>query len=299
MIPISGILFDSAIWFCASGKSFFLGAVLMIIAAVIYKEGKHKLLLALAWFLFIISILSVVLSSTPLPAFIYHLWITAFIIYLLTRKKFPVLAILLLTTVSITVILIELPWHFPDKIAMDKVEQIYVIGDSISAGMGNAEERTWTVLLSEELETPVVNLAVAGATVSSALRKQVPEVTGRNNLVFLEIGGNDLLNHNSTKQYETDLTKIIRHLTASSNQIVWFELPLLPQYYTYGRIQRKLAQQYKINLIPKSVLTTVFCTKDATSDGIHLTTKGHEIMKQRIQKLLHQKGGNHEEENPQ
>jgi acyl-CoA thioesterase-1 len=299
MIPISGISVDSAIWFCASGKSFFLGAALMIITAVIFKACKHKLFLALVWFLFIVSILAVVLSSTPLPAIIYTLWITAFIIYLLTRKKFPVLAVLLLTTVSITVLFIELPWHFPDKIAMDKVEQIYVIGDSISAGMGNAEERTWTVRLSEELEIPVVNLAVAGATASSALRKQVPEVTGPNNLVFLEIGGNDLLNHNSTKQYETDLMEIIRKLKTSSNQIIWFELPLLPQYYTYGRIQRKLAKQYNINVIPKSVLTTVFCTKNATSDGIHLTPKGHEIMKQRIQKLLHQKGGTHEDKNPQ
>ena len=286
MTLIGNILFDSTLWFCASGNSFFFGVVLLIITAVIHTKLHRKRFLAGIWFLYIISIAAILLASTPLPPLFYCFWVIAFITYQIIRKKYPTPALAVLIIVSTAAILMELPWHFPRKIVIDSFEQIYIIGDSVSAGMGNDEERTWTVLLSEELQTPVINLAVAGATASSALKKQVPQVIGQNNLVFLEIGGNDLLNFNSPEEYKKDLTEIILRLNASSNKIVWFKLPLLPQYYRYGRIQRTLAKQYNISLIPKSALTTVFCTKGATSDGIHLTPRGHEIMEQQIRQLL-------------
>ena len=288
MLCLWNISFDSILWFCASGKCFFAGAILLIFTAIIHLETQNKTLLYGIHLLYVGAILAIILSSTPLPVIIYLLWLIVFIGWQIarTKQKHTFLALCIFIGISSTVVFIELPWHFANKISVDKIQQIYVIGDSISAGMGNKDEKTWPVLLSEELDAPVINLSVAGATVNSALKRQVPKITGKNNFVFLEIGGNDLLNFNSPKEYEENLREIIQCLKASSHKILWFELPLLPQYYSYGKIQRKLAKQLNVDLIPKSVLATVFGTEGATSDGIHLAHKGHELMKQQIQKLI-------------
>ena len=173
------------------------------------------------------------------------------------NKKQTVFKVFLIAF-TLIVALWELPFHILPSISIDNINCTYVIGDSISAGMGDKDEQTWPVLLSEELDINIINLSMAGATAGSALKRQVPKVLGKENLVLLEIGGNDLLNYNSPEEYERSLTEIIKHLQESSSHCVWFELPLLPQYYIYGRIQRKLASKYSVTLIPKSALTSVF-----------------------------------------
>ena len=288
MFCFGRISFDSILWFCASGNAFFAGTILLIITAITHIKVRNKASLYGVYLSYTIASLAIFLSSTPLPVVFSLFWLITFVGWQIARTKqkyaSPVLYILIST--SIIAILIEAPWHFATAISTDNISRIYVVGDSISAGMGTKNEKTWPILLSEELTIPATNLSIAGATVNTALRRQVPKVVGQKNLVFLEIGGNDLLSYNSPEKYETDLTEIIQHLKASSNMVVWFELPLLPQYYPYGRIQRKLAGRMKVDLIPKSVLAKIFGTQGTTSDGIHLTSKGHEIMAQEIRRII-------------
>jgi len=57
-----------------------------------------------------------------------------------------------------------------------------------------------------------------------------------------------------------------------------FELPLLPHWISYGRIQRQLARRYGVLLIPKRYFTQVLSGANATSDGLHLSQLGAERM---------------------
>lgn len=283
MLQLGPISFDSVLWFCASGKSFFLGLLLVVIAMIIPSEKKW-----MKYFIYLLrtfGLLFVLLSSTPLRPLFFMFGLILLFGSSLNSKNQNVFK-MLFVLFALWMTLQEIPFHRLPNISTGDADCIYVIGDSISAGMGNKDEKTWPVLLSEELHIPTENLSMAGATAESALKQQVPKVLGKGNLVFLEIGGNDLLNYNSLEKYERALTEIIQHLQASSNQIIWFELPLLPQYYGYGRIQRKLARTYNVTLIPKSVLANVFGTVGATSDGMHLTAEGHEIMAHEIYKLI-------------
>jgi lysophospholipase L1-like esterase len=283
MLQFGTISFDSILWFCASGKSFFLGLLLLAIGMILPSEKKWT-----KYPIYILrasGLLFVVLSSTPLHPLFYIFGLILLLGSSFRSKRqgsFKILFILF----TLLIAFLEIPFHLLPHISTGNADCIYVIGDSISAGMGNKHEKTWPVLLSEELHITAINLSVAGATAESAMKQQVSKVLGKENLVFLEIGGNDLLNYNSPQEYKRALTEIIQHLQTSSNQIIWFELPLLPQYYSYGRIQRKLAGRYDITLIPKSVLANVFRTLGATSDGMHLTPKGHEMLALKIQKLI-------------
>lgn len=73
-----------------------------------------------------------------------------------------------------------------------ELQSICVVGDSVSAGIGGQTEKTWPLLLSQKNGIQILNLAASGATVNSALHKQVPKVPSDPQLVLLEIGGNDL-----------------------------------------------------------------------------------------------------------
>jgi acyl-CoA thioesterase-1 len=181
-------------------------------------------------------------------------------------------------------ILLEIPFHTSPSISIDDVDCIYVIGDSVSVGMGKEGEQAWPVLLEQQLGIKTINLAKAGATVESAL-KQASHVSDKNSIVILEIGGNDLLGNTPLDTFASSCGELLEKI-GSYKQIIWLELPSLPQYYSYGRIQRKLAKEYNVTLVPKSVFARVFSRKGATSDGIHLTQKGHEFMAAELQKLF-------------
>jgi lysophospholipase L1-like esterase len=65
-----------------------------------------------------------------------------------------------------------------------------------------------------------------------------------------------------------------------------FELPLAPWHIGYGRIQRKLAAEFGVTLVPKSFLADIFRTKGATVDLAHLSPEGHKIMADKVWFLL-------------
>jgi acyl-CoA thioesterase-1 len=75
-------------------------------------------------------------------------------------------------------------------------------------------------------------------------------------------------------------------LAAGNNQIVMFELPLLPFFNDFGKAQRSLAKKHNVILMPKHYLTDVFGLKDATLDGLHLSQKGHDALANSIYGLF-------------
>ncbi|MHC5164813.1 MAG: SGNH/GDSL hydrolase family protein, partial [Planctomycetota bacterium] len=263
MLQFGNISFDSILWFCACGYSFFLGLLILVITLLIPSEkkwAKYPLYL-----LRTLGLLFVVLSTTPLHPFLYASGLILLIACFIRRKKQTILKVLF-TAFALLITFAELPFHISPSISTDNINCIYVIGDSVSAGMGNKNEETWPTLLEKLTGIKTVNLARAGATTESAL-KQSKLILDNSSLVVLEIGGNDLLGHTSIEKFETSCNELLDNL-ASCGKIVWLELPLLPQYYPYGRIQRRLARQHNIVLTPKSLLAKVFNAKGATSDGI-------------------------------
>jgi lysophospholipase L1-like esterase len=192
-------------------------------------------------------------------------------------------SVFLLLTLTAVVRFIQLISYPP---LPSNYQTIYVIGDSISAGIGGKAEKPWPLRLSETTGIDVINLAQAGATVHSALMKQVPRVNIRKQLILLEIGGNDLFGPTPIKEFKQDLNQIISTLLKENHTVVMFELPILPWQYRYTRIQRELADKYRIPLIPKRFLAGIFSHKQATSDLAHLTETGHKLMADKVRDLM-------------
>lgn len=270
----------------ANGNVFFVGLALSVLAALLRAKAvprAFRFLLNIAAFL---GIALVILSATPLPLWLYALWVALFIGARLVRAwgKSAAVVPLLFTYLSLVIFLTELPYHSCPRTEIQHDKPVFVLGDSISAGMGS-KERTWPEVLGELSHLKVTNLAQPGGTVGSAL-KQASAITESDAVVIVEIGGNDLLGGANSQTFRMQLDQLLAKLRGQNCQVVMFELPLPPFANAFGQAQRSLAKKYQVALIPKHYLTRLFGSEGATLDGLHLSDDGHRALAKAINAVL-------------
>jgi len=273
----------------ASGNAFFIGIGLTVAAFVLRLWLGSRFwvsALAVGW---LVGISLVVLSATPMSYWLYGLWFVLCVAVRVAfnlRTSFPwrISLVLAFAFFSLSLCLTELPYRWLQPLIVFPNEPVFVLGDSISAGMGN-QERTWPQVLGELSHLPVTNLARPGATIETAM-DQVRDINAANPLVLVEIGGNDLLGHTDRGTFYRQLDMLLLKLKGRNGQIVMFELPLLPFWNAYGRDQRRLAEKYGVTLVPKSCLAGIFGARGNTVDGLHLTQKGHDELARTVNRWL-------------
>ena len=167
---------------------------------------------------------------------------------------------------------------------LPKDRPVFVIGDSISAGLGASKSGTWPELLATNLNLNVSNLAQAGATLASGA-SQARSISREPAIVIVELGGNDLLGDTSPESFSRDLRSLLATLNARERRVVMFELPLLPFQNTYGRIQRAVCGEYGVDLLPRSFLAGAVALPGHADDGLHLSAQGHAWLAERVGQL--------------
>ena len=86
-----------------------------------------------------------------------------------------------------------------------------------------------------------------------------------------------MLDGSPAHEFESSLDTLLNRLRETSRpNIVLLELPLLPGRWGYGAAQRRLARRHGAVLIPKRVLAKALTAPGNTTDGLHLTDRGHE-----------------------
>jgi acyl-CoA thioesterase-1 len=274
----------------ANGNSFFVGLVMIVAALFLRLWFEGRILGLVLRISYIAGIVFVIFSATPLSIWFYCLWFGLCVAAALAvfNDKYPfqrkMLAPFAVLICSLTMCLVELPYHLSPRIKILPQQSVFVIGDSISAGI-SAKERAWPDVLGDISHFKVINLAKPAATVESAM-DQVASIAGSNSLVLVEIGGNDFLGNTDSKTFYIQLDQLLGKLTAGNNQAVVFELPLFPFYNSFGKAQRNLAKKYQVVLIPKHYMTDVFGLKGGTLDGLHLSQKGNDAMANSIYSLI-------------
>jgi len=281
------------IWFCAAGYSFFIGTLLFILAillSIFYKKSWSKVIV---YVFIIIGTFSIFFSATPFELWFYAIWAITLLLWLLvtnlklSTKEFnwqKIVSVLFLF-MCIAAILVELPYHLKPSIPKGNFDKLYIIGDSVSAGIGGRNEQTWPKILHEKYKVNVINLSESGATVGSALR-QADKIESQGAIVLLEIGGNDLFAPTPTSAFEKDMRQLLKTVNINNRAVVILELPLQPWHISYGRIQRRLAKEFDAILIPKRFFVSVLSKKGASTDLAHLSPSGHEFMAETIWYLL-------------
>ena len=273
----------------ANGNAFFIGMGLTVIAFALrlWLNGRVWIcLLTVGW---LVGISLVILSATPMSFWLYGLWFGLCVgvrIAFIVRTTFQLRAftIIAFAFFSLSLCLTELPYRWVQRVTVFTNQPVFVLGDSISAGI-TTKERAWPDVLGDISHLKVTNLARPGASIETAL-DQASRITATNALILVEIGGNDLLGHTDSHVFYRQLDKLLGKLKKGNHRIVMFELPLLPFWNAFGRDQRVLAEKYGVTLIPKSCLAGVFGSRDGTLDGLHLSQKGHNQLARIVYRLL-------------
>jgi lysophospholipase L1-like esterase len=274
----------------ANGNSFFIGMGMVAVALALRLWLKGRISALALRITYIAGIVFVFFSATPISSWVYGLWfslcVAAALVTFNVRSslRHKVVAVGAAVIFCLIMSSLEVPYHRSPRIVVPPNKSLFVVGDSISAGISN-REKPWPDVLSELSHLKVTNLAGPGATVETALN-QSADLTESNSLVFVEIGGNDLLGHTDSKTFRVQLDELLGRLEEGNNQVVMFELPLFPFCNSFGAAQRDLAKKYNVTLIPKRYLTDVFALKDGTLDGLHLSQKGQEALANSIYSLI-------------
>ncbi len=229
------------------------------------------------------------LATIPTPPGLLILWgvslpaaIAALEIRRIRKARHAVASLFVI--LSILLGALEIPYRTAPRVEVSRSETIYVLGDSITAGCwGN--ERTWPGVLGDLSGLKVVNLAEPGATAATAL-EQCKGIAETGPLVFVEIGGNDLLGSTSNEGFRATLERLLAELRERDCRIVMFELPLIPFRYAFGWAQRELADRYGALLLPRRFMMDIFRMEGGTLDGIHLSQAGHDAMAQSVLEVL-------------
>jgi len=283
---------QSLIFHIASGEAFFSGVALIVLAVVLAHRHRNRWIRLGGSVASCTGLLLVVASATPLSGWFYAIaGVVTAVWFVVERTHRPRVerARPWLRGAVVTIWLLgaafEAPYHLVPVLPVRGDVPVYVVGDSLAAGMG-IEAVTWPKLLAREHGLRVRDLSLAGATVGTALKDQASRCTEPGTLVLAEIGGNDVLAGTAPAEFERSLDRLLARLRSDGRRVVLLELPLPPFYNRYGSIQRRLARKHGARLVPKRVLLGVLTTPGATVDTIHLSRHGHERMAQVLGAVL-------------
>jgi acyl-CoA thioesterase I len=276
------------------GTAFFVGVAAVSLAIPLLLRYRRRLVAALLIAVVLLGVVVAIMAATPLPMWAYIVWlvtVTSALVLCLRRPtpKAGILSAAALLAVSIGMCVAEIPYHLFPRLSVASGETVYVLGDSLSAGvdedrMGRPcpKLRCWPAVLGETTQLAVVNLAWPGARVRDAL-VQAKRATQADAVVIVEIGGNDF--SADAAVFREQLDALVSSLQGH-RAILMFELPLFPFQNAFGRAQRDVAAKYGVILIPKRCLTAVWCSDGGTVDGLHFSQAGHNLMARMIADVL-------------
>ena len=271
------------------GDVAFTAAILILIIAAGdlggYLAGRR--MSAVARVSFPIALTLGALAGTPLPMWLLVPLVSTFVVYgaLLLgdvgKRYRPILAIAVMV-MTLAAAIHELPSRFSTPRPLLIPSQLVVVGDSLASG-GFGETRRWIELLADRSTLKIVDRSRAGMETSDA-SIGIPDTTRASpGAMLFVIGGNDMIAGRSGREFGEGLTGLVRTAAMQGYQpIFMLELPVLPGRWSYLARQRHIARESGIVLIPRRVMASVLADPANTSDGIHLTQRGHEAMAEQL-----------------
>lgn len=144
--------------------------------------------------------------------------------------------------------------------AADTARTLLVIGDSLSAGYGMAQEDTWVALLRKRLQDEgygyeVVNASISGDTTTGGLRR-LPRALEQHRpvVVVIELGGNDGLRATPVPVIRDNLARMIELSREAGAKVVLAGMQIPGNYggsYTraFAAVYPELAREHGVALI--------------------------------------------------
>jgi len=175
--------------------------------------------------------------------------------------------------------------------------KILIIGDSLSAGYGIAENESWVTLLQNRLSAKghgyqVVNASISGDTTGGGLRR-LPRALKIHtpDIVIIELGGNDGLRGTPVGVIRENLATMIELGQTAGARIILAGMIMPPNYgqtYTDGfaRIYSELAEKYDTALIRFFMKNVALNPSLLQADQIHPNADGQPVLLDTVWPIL-------------
>lgn len=140
-------------------------------------------------------------------------------------------------------------------------KNLLIVGDSLSAGYGLEEDKSWVTLLKfyltkNQLDYNLINASISGETTSGGLSRLPTLLTQyKPSILIIELGANDGLQGHSIQQITKNLQKMVALATAHHCKILLVGIRIPDNYglsYTqrFARIFKKIPPQPNIITLP-------------------------------------------------
>lgn len=168
-------------------------------------------------------------------------------------------------------------------------QTILVLGDSLSAAYGLAQDRGWVSLMQQRLAAEhyphrVINASISGETTSGGLyRIDALLASHKPKIVILELGANDGLRGLSLDATQSNLDALIRRAKHSGAQVLLIGMRLPPNYgpaYTekFQHLFDTLAAKYHIKRVPFLLAPIASTRSYFQADGLHPTAAAQPLL---------------------
>ena len=162
---------------------------------------------------------------------------------------------------------------------------ILVMGDSLSAAYGIAQQSGWVNLLQQQLpQQRVINASISGETTAGGTAR-LPTLLQQHqpDIVIIELGANDGLRGLPIKEMQKNLAQMIQQSQAIKAQVLLVGLRLPPNYgpaYTraFEESYSALAKQYRARLLPFLFTGLEDSSRHFQADNLHPTAAAQPIL---------------------
>jgi acyl-CoA thioesterase I len=188
-------------------------------------------------------------------------------------------------------------WHYAahchHAIALKSERPVVCLGDSMtSLGLFGGYPDDLRKLIS----LPVVNMGIGGITAKDVAENKLPKLIRHNpQIVVIELGGHDFLRGYSRSSTKASLKKIIDASRQIGAEVILMEIPRSFMSDPYWGLEREIAREEGIELIPDTAMRTLFLRSPVfppgswlgdpyltDETGIHANTRGQKILAEAV-----------------
>ena len=165
---------------------------------------------------------------------------------------------------------------------------IVAFGDSLTSGPGVAPGQTYPALLQQRItadgrDYQVINAGVTGDTSSEALLRFDAALVPNTEILILAIGGNDGLRRVPIATLERNLSTMIERAQQRGIEVLLCQMeapPLGGLSYTieFHRVFTRLAERYKVRLVPFFLVGIIGNDEWDLDDTLHPNAAGHKVI---------------------
>ncbi len=169
---------------------------------------------------------------------------------------------------------------------------IVCIGDSLTDGL--LPDHGYPDQLKSMVNVPVVNLGFSGVSTSQGIG-QLNRVLDENpQVVVIELGGHDFLKGYGRAATKKNLTKLIRECRSAGANVILMEIPRGFIFDPYASLEREIAYEQDIQLVPDTWLRQIVLRGPAappgmwfpnlrlSDDGIHSNQQGSQAIAKHV-----------------